>query len=50
MAPVQQLGEESWSVVCVACCHMAVVFAVMHLYTILISFIAYDHSFFLNTF
>ena len=34
MAPVQQLGEVSWSVVCAACCHMALVFAVMHLYTI----------------
>ena len=32
MAPVQQLGEVSWSVVCEACCHMALVFAVMHLY------------------
>ena len=32
MAPVQQLGEVSWSVVCAACCHMALVLAVMHLY------------------
>ena len=32
MTPVQQLGEVSWSVVCAACCHMALVFAVMHLY------------------
>ena len=32
MAPGQQLGEVSWSVVCAACCHMALVFAVMHLY------------------
>ena len=32
MAPVQQLGEVSWSVGCAACCHMALVFAVMHLY------------------
>ena len=36
MAPVQQLGEVCWSVVCAVCCHMALVFAVMHLYTILI--------------
>ena len=35
MAPVQQLGEDSWSVVCAACCHMTLVFAVMHLYNIL---------------
>ena len=35
MAPVQQLGEVSWSVVCAACCPMALVFAVMHLYNIL---------------
>ena len=28
MAPVKQLGEVSWSVVCAACCHMAfVIFA-----------------------
>ena len=32
MASVQQLGEVSWLVVCAACCHMALVFAVMHLY------------------
>ena len=32
MARFQQLGEVSWSVVCAACCHMALVFAVMHLY------------------
>ena len=32
MAPVQRLGEVSWSVVCAACCHMTLVFAVMHLY------------------
>ena len=32
MAPVSQLGEVSWSVVCAACCHMTLVFAVMHLY------------------
>ena len=34
MVPVQQLGEVSWSVVYAACCHMALVFAVMHLYNI----------------
>ena len=31
MAPVWQLGEVSWSVVCAACCHMALVFTVMYL-------------------
>ena len=32
MAPVKQLGEVSWLVVCAACCLMSLVFAVMHLY------------------
>ena len=32
MAVVEQLGDDSWSVVCAACCHMALVFAIMHLY------------------
>ena len=36
MAPVWQLGEVSWLVVCAACCHMALVCAVMHLYNILL--------------
>ena len=31
MAPVQQLGEVSWLVVCAACCHMTLVFAIMRL-------------------
>ena len=30
MALVEQLGDDSWSVVCAACCHMALVFATMH--------------------
>ena len=47
MAPVEQLGEDSWSVVCAACCHMTLVFAVMHLYNILEFFIASVHSFFI---
>ena len=34
MALVEQLGNDSWSVVCAACCHMALVFAIMHLYNI----------------
>ena len=34
------LGAVNWLVVCAACCHMALVFAVMHLYNILIFFIA----------
>ena len=50
MAPVLQLGEVSWSVVCAACCDMTLVFAVMHLYDICCCFfIASVHSFF-NTF
>ena len=47
MAPVQQLGEDSWSVVCAACYHMTRVFAVMHLYNILEFLIASVHSFFI---
>ena len=47
MAPVLRLGEDSWSVVCAACCHMTLVFAVMHLYNILEFFIASVHSFFI---
>ena len=46
MAPVWRLGEDSWSVVCAACCHVTLVFAVMHLYNILEFFIASVHSFF----
>ena len=38
MAPVLQLGEVNWSVVCAACCHMTLVFAVMHLYNLFIIF------------
>ena len=47
MAPVEQLGEDSWSVVCAACCHMTLVFAVMHLYNIFLKIIASVHSFFI---
>ena len=34
MALIEQLGDDSWLVVCAACCHMALVFAIMHLYNI----------------
>ena len=34
MALVEQLGDDSWSVVCAACCRMALVFAIMHLYNL----------------
>ena len=34
MAPVQKPGEGSWWVVFVACCYMALVFAVTHLYSL----------------
>ena len=46
MPPVWQLGEVGWSVVSAACCHMALVFAVMHFYNIIFFFIASVHSFF----
>ena len=32
MALVEQLGDDGWQVVCAACCRMALVFAIMHLY------------------
>ena len=35
VAPVWRLGEDSWSVVCAACCLVTLVFAVMHLYSVL---------------
>ena len=50
MAPVQQLGEVSWSVVCAACCHMALVFAVMHLYNVFFIFFYCFCSFLFYTF
>ena len=28
---LSELGDDSWSVVCAACCHRALVFAIMHL-------------------
>ena len=30
MAVVEQLGDDSWQVVCAACCRMALIFAIMH--------------------
>ena len=47
MALVEQLGDHSWSVVCAACCHMAQVFAIMHLHNIFKFYIASVHSFFI---
>ena len=48
MALVEQLGDDSWWVVCADCCHMALVFAIMHLYNIFIYFyIVSVHSFFI---
>ena len=35
MALVKQLGDDSWSVVCAAFCHIALVLAIKHLYNIL---------------
>ena len=35
VAPVKQLGEVSWSVMCAACCHIALVLPVRHLSNIL---------------
>ena len=47
MALVEQLGDDSWSVVCAACCHMELVFAIMHLYNILKFYIVSVNSFFI---
>ena len=41
MAPVEQPGDDSWYVVCAALCHMALVFAIKHLY-IYIIFLLYS--------
>ena len=46
MALVEQLGDDSWSVVRAACCHMVLVFAIMHLYNIFKFYIVSVHSFF----
>ena len=32
MAVVEQLGDDSWWVVCAACCHTALIFAIMYFY------------------
>ena len=29
---LEQLGDNTWQVVCAACCHMALVFAIIYLY------------------
>ena len=34
MALVEQLGDDSWKVLCAACCHVVLVFSVMHLFNI----------------
>ena len=31
VVPVEQLGDDSWYMVCAACCRMTLVFAIMHL-------------------
>ena len=46
MALAEQLGDDSWSVVCAACCPMSLVFAIMHLYNLKKIFIVSVHSFF----
>ena len=34
MAPVEQLGDDSWEVVCAALCHMSLIFSIKHLYNV----------------
>ena len=46
MAPVKQLEEVSWLMVCAACCRVALVFAVIHLYNIFEFFVVSVHFFF----
>ena len=46
MALVEQLGDDS-KLVCAACYHMALVFAIIHLYNIFKFYIASVHSFFI---
>ena len=47
MALVEQLGDGSWYMVCAACCHMALVFAIMCLHNIFLFYIVSVHSFFI---
>ena len=47
----EYIGDDSWSVVCAACCHMALVFAIMLLHIFLIFvFIVSVHCFFIHFF
>ena len=48
MTRVWQQGEVSWSMVCAACCHMALVSAVMHLNFFLIASVHSFYTFFFN--
>ena len=54
MAIVEQLGDDSWYVVCEACCRMALVFAIVHLYNFFIFYVYFCivsvHSFLKNIF
>ena len=36
MTPVEQLGNDSWLVVCAALCHLALVFAIKYLYNVFV--------------
>ena len=50
MTPVEQLGDDSWQVVFAALCHMALVFAIKHLYFFIFFFKfcnVFIHSFFI---
>ena len=52
MALVEQLGDDSWWVVCAACCHMALVFAIVHIMLfcfLLCLFISFFRFLFCNT-
>ena len=42
MTPVEQLGDDIWYVVCAALCHMALVFAIKHLYIVFLNFVLYS--------
>ena len=39
MALVEQLGDDSWYVVCAACCLMALAFVIKHLHNVFLNFV-----------
>ena len=48
MALVEQLGDNSWQVVCAAYCHMSLVFAIIHLFNFFFFFSSFSFSVIFN--